>query len=145
MRWPGTILILVASGFFALLGIGHLVAVENAEKLWARGKPAEGTLTAHHGRRKSNMSEYTYDYRVGDQGYTAERRSVPWSARELPIGARLEVRYDPEDPDRSITPAELEEARKWPNKAFFFVVSAAFLGWAVRRIVKRPAEPPKAT
>ena len=145
MRWAGTVLILVASGFFALLGIGHLLVVKELEQLWVQGHAAEGTLTAHHGRRKSNMSEYSYTYRVGGEEFTAERRSVPWSARDLPVGSRLDVRYDPAEPDRSVTPAELEENGKWTNQAIFFVVAAGFLAWAVRRIVKRPAEPGKAT
>ena len=124
------------AAFFALLGARpRCMVVEEAQELWARGQATEGTLTAHHGRRKSNMREYSYTYRVG-------AASSPPSAAHPVVRARaadrLEastVRYDPADPERSVTPAELEENGKWINQAIFFVIAAGFLGWAVRRIV----------
>lgn len=142
MRWVGTIVILACAAFFALLALGHALQVDEAQRVWATGKATEGTLTEHHGRRKGNLREYTYTYRVDGRELTAERRTIPWSAREIPVGSKLDVRYDPADPEASVTPAELREFESWANRAFFPLVAAALFGWGIARIVRRGGKKP---
>jgi hypothetical protein len=141
VRWAVNIVILVLAAFFALLSLGHMLQVHKAQELWATGRVTEGTLTAHHGRRKSQLREYSYTYRVDGAELTAERRTIPWKHRELPIGSGLVVRYDPTSPERSITPAELEEQESWANRAFFPLVSIALFAWAIWRIARRRPKP----
>jgi hypothetical protein len=141
MRWVGVVVLLVLSAFFGLLAIGHSLQVEEARRVWATGKVADGTLTAHHGRRKSTVREYDYTYRVEGRELLAEKRSIPWSAREIPVGARLEVRYDPADPEHSMTPAELQELENWANRAFLPLVALAFLGGSIFVALRRAKKP----
>ena len=135
------IVLLVMSALFALVALGHELQVLEAQQAWATGRLTEGTLTAHYGRRKSNMREYSYTYRVDGKEYTAERRTIPWSAREIPVGARLEVRYDPMSPAKSVTPAELEELQSWGSRWGLAAISAAFFAWAIARIVRGRRKP----
>lgn len=143
MRWAGTIVILLAAAFFAMLGFGHLLQVRQKQDVWEYGAKTEGTLLAHHGRRKSTLKEYTYAYRVAGREYVAERRAIPFSEQGIPVGTRLEVRYDPRDPERSVTPAELAQAESWSDRAFFFIVSGALVAWAGSRIFRRRAQASK--
>lgn len=141
MRWLGAVVLVVLSAFFALLSIGHAIQVDEARQVWAAGKPTDGTLTAHHGRRKSTVREYTYTDRVDGRELIAEKRSIPWGAREIPVGSRLEVRYDPADPERSMTPAELQELENWANRAFLPLVALALLGGAIFVALRRGKNP----
>ena len=141
MRWVGVVVLLVLAAFFGLLAIGHSLQVEEARRVWATGKAADGKLTAHHGRRKSTVREYDYSYRVDGRELVAEKRSIPWSAREIPVGSRLEVRYDPADPEHSMTPAELQELENWANRAFLPLVALALLGGAVYVAFRRERKP----
>lgn len=141
MRWVGVVVLLVLAAFFGLLAIGHSLQVEEARRVWATGKAADGTLTAHHGRRKSTVREYDYSYRVDGRELIAEKRSIPWGAREIPVGSRLDVRYDPAEPERSMTPAELQELENWANRAFFPLVALALLGGAAYVALRRGKRP----
>lgn len=141
MRWIGAIVLVVLSAFFALLSIGHAIQVNEARQVWATGKATDGTLTAHHGRRKSTVREYDYSYRVDGRELIAEKRSIPWAAREIPVGSRLEVRYDPADPERSMTPAEQQELENWANRAFLPLVALALLGGAIFVAFRRRPKP----
>ena len=141
MRWVGVVVLLVLAAFFGLLAIGHSLQVEDARRIWATGKAADGTLTAHHGRRKSTVREYDYSYRVEGRELVAAKRSIPWGAREIPVGSRLEVRYDPADPERSMTPAELQELENWANRAFLPLVALALLAGAIYVALRRGKEP----
>ncbi|HET6265290.1 MAG TPA: DUF3592 domain-containing protein [Usitatibacter sp.] len=137
MRWLLSIVLIVAGVFFALLGLGIEMQVSQLRGLMASGAQAEGTITEQLGQRKSNAKFYSYRFRAGDREWTAARRDIPYSAREIPIGARVPVRYDPANPERSVTPAELEEAEGWGNRLVFPLVAVALLGWGVVRIVRR--------
>jgi hypothetical protein len=137
MRWLLSIVLIVAGVFFALLGLGIEMQVSQLRGLMASGAQAEGTITEQLGQRKSNAKFYSYRFRAGDREWTAARRDIPYSAREIPIGARVPVRYDPANPERSVTPAELEEAEGWGNRLVFPLVAVALLGWGVMRIVRR--------
>ena len=141
MRWAGAVVLLVLSAFFGLLAIGHSLQVDEARRVWATGKETDGTLTAHHGRRKSTLREYTYSYRVEGRELLAQKRSIPWSAREIPIGTRLEVRYDPANPQASMTPAELQELENWANRAFFPLAALGLLGGAIFVALRRGRKP----
>jgi hypothetical protein len=137
MRWLLSIVLIVAGVFFALLGLGIEMQMSQLRGLMASGAQAEGTITEQLGQRKSNAKFYSYRFRAGDREWTAARRDIPYSAREIPIGARVPVRYDPANPERSVTPAELEEAEGWGNRLVFPLVAVALLGWGVVRIVRR--------
>ena len=142
MRWLGIVALLLLAAFSGLLSLGHALQVEEARGIWAGGKATEGTITAQHRRKKSTVVEYSYAYRVDGRELVAEKRSIPWAAREIPLGARLAVRYDPARPEKSVTPAELQELENWANRALFPVLALAFLAGAVVVFVrgrKRPA------
>lgn len=142
MPWIGSIALLLLAAFFGLLSIGHALQVQEARAIWADGKATEGTLTAQHRRKKSAVVEYSYVYRVDGRELIAEKRSIPWAAREIPVGAKLAVRYDPANPEKSVTPAELQEIESWANRALLPVLALAFLAGAIVVFVrgrKRPA------
>ena len=141
MRWAVNIVLLVMSGLFGLVALGHELEVLERHQAWATGRLTEGTLTAHYGRRKSNMREYSYTYRVDGKEFIAERRTIPWKAREIPVGSKLEVRYDPMKPERSVTPAELEELESWGSRYGLAAISLGFLAWAIARIVRGRRKP----
>ena len=141
MRWVGAVVLLVLAAFFGLLAIGHSLQVEEARRVWAAGTATDGTLTAHHGRRKSTVREYDYTYRVEGRELVAQKRSIPWSAREIPVGARLEVRYDPANPEASMTAAELRELENWANRAFPPLLALALLGGAIYVAFRREKKP----
>ena len=54
-----------------------------------------------------------------------------------PAGDRVKVWYDPGNPARSITRAELDDLESWPNRIFFPLAGLALLGWAIARL-RRP-------
>ena len=137
MRWLISVVLILASVFFAMLGLGIEMQVRELRDLMVSGTQAEGTITEQLGQRKSNAKFYSYRFRAGDREWTAVRRDIPYSAREIPIGARVPVRYDPANPERSVTPAELEEAEGWGNRLVFPLVALALLGWGAMRIVRR--------
>jgi len=141
MRWVVTIIILVAGLFAALMAAGHALLVQETRALMATGTPTEGTVTEQLGTRGSNAKYYSYAYQAGGRRQTATRRDIPWAAREIAIGAKVPVRYDPAKPERSITPAELEEAEGWGNRALFPLLAAGLLGWGIVRIVRARKKP----
>jgi hypothetical protein len=53
------------------------------------------------------------------------------------VGSKLAVRYDPANPESSVTPAELAELEHPANRAFLWVVALAFLGWAAFLVFRR--------
>lgn len=139
MRLAATVLIALAGLAFALLALGNELRLADMRTLMESGAQAEGTITEQLGAKKSNAKSYSYRFRAGDRDWTATRRDIPYAARELPIGARVPVRYDPANPERSITAAELEEAHGWGNRIFFPLVAIALIAWAVRRAVRAAA------
>jgi hypothetical protein len=141
MRWIGAVILLMLAAFFGLLAIGYTMQVEEARRIWMVGQATDGTLAAHHGRRKSTLREYDYTYRAEGRELLAQKRSIPWAAREIPVGARLEVRYDPAHPEHSMTPAELQELENWANRAFLPLVAIALLGGAIFVALRRAKKP----
>ena len=139
MKWVGVVVLVVLAAFFGLLALGNALMREKALEIWAHGKVAEGTLTAHHGRKKSTLREYSYTYVVDGKELTAERRTIPWAARELPVGSRLVVRYDPFDPSKSFTEAEMQEWNHAGNRAFLAVIALVLLGGAAYVAVRKRA------
>ena len=140
MRWAGIVTVLLLAAFFALLAVGHTVQVHEGRDLWANGKVAEGTITEqfHH---KRSCCEYTYTYAVDGQVLTAERRSITSKAGSLPIGTKVEVRYDPADAERSMTAAELETLESWGNRALLPGIALILLGWAANLFATRHSRP----
>ena len=134
MRLAVSILIALAGLLFALLALGNELRLSDMRTLMESGARAEGTITEQLGAKKSNAKSYSYRFRAGDRDWTATRRDIPYAARELPIGSRVPVRYDPANPERSITSHELEEAHGWGNRILFPLVAIAFIAWAVRRV-----------
>ena len=138
MRWVVTILIFLGGLTAAALALGQHLALTDARRLMADGAQARGTITEQIGARKSNSRYYSYRFNVGNREVTATRRDIPWAARELAMGANVPVRYDPRDPSRSITPAELQEAEGWGNRLLFPILGAVLIAWAALRTVRRP-------
>ena len=141
MRRLATVLILLAGLFAAFMSVAHHQSVERARDLMRTGSQAQGTVTEQLGTRGSNAKFYSYKFRAGTREWVATRRDIPWAAREIPVGAEIAVRYDPAKPERSITPAELEEAESWANRMLFPLAAAALLGWGVARIARRKKPP----
>ncbi len=141
MRRFATVLILVSGLFAVFLAFAHFQSVEGARQLMASGAQAEGTVTEQSGTRGSNAKFYSYTFRAGAREWVATRRDIPWAAREIPVGAKVAVRYDPAKPERSITAAELEEAESWGNRLLFPLIAAALLGWGAARIARRNKPP----
>lgn len=141
MRRVATALILVAGLFALLMAIGHHQSVEGARELMRTGAQAQGTVTEQLGTRGSNAKYYSYTFRAGTREWVATRRGIPWAAREIPVGAKIAVRFDPANPKDSITQAELEEAENWANRMLFPLAAAGLLGWAIARAVRRPKRP----
>jgi hypothetical protein len=140
MRWLGIAAMLLLAAFFGLLGLGNYVQVVEAREIWASGEQAEGTLVEHHGYSKSNRKEYSYSYRVGGAELRAERRSIPWEARNLPVGSKLVVKYARADPRKSVTAAEMEVSESAPNRWAMPVLAIAFLVFAAA-IFRRGRKP----
>ena len=138
MRWLVTILIVLGALLAAALALGQHFALADARQLFATGAHAQGTITEQVGARKSNSRYYSYRFSAGTREVTASRRGVPWAAQDLPVGSSLAVRYDPRDPSRSITPAELQEAEGWGNRLLFPLLCASLVAWAVARILRKP-------
>jgi hypothetical protein len=134
----GIVVVLLLAAFFALLALGNALALDEAREISARGQATEGVLTEHHRRKKSTALEYSYTYRVEGRQLTAERRSIPWARGDTPVGSKLAVRYDPSNPARSVTPAELEELEHPANRAFLWIVALALFAWAGYLMVRRP-------
>ena len=131
MRWLVSIPVLLAGLFVCLLALGSELHLQEHRRLMESGAQAEGTITEQLGARKSNAKFYSYRFRAADREWTASRRDIPYSARELPIGSKVPVRYDPADPARSVTPAELQELEGWGNRFLFPVIGVALVAWAV--------------
>ena len=142
MRWGGIVALLVLAAFFGLLAVGHSLQVEEAREIWAHGNAVEGTLTAQISQKKG-AQYYSYAYRAEGTEITAERRSIPGAAAEIPVGTKLVVRYDPGNPEKSTTAAELRELEHWGNRALLPLIALALLGWAIALVVRgRRKAPP---
>ena len=138
MRWVGIFVVLLMAALFGLLALGNALALDEARAISATGQATEGVLTQHHRRKKSTALEYSYTYKVEGREVSAERRSIPWAFGDIPVGSKLAVRYDPANPERSVTPAELAELEHPANRAFLWVVALVFLGWAAFLVFRRP-------
>ena len=138
MRWIVSILLLAAGVATLMLALGQALALQDSRQLMAAGARADGTITEQAQGRKSIGRFYSYRFRVGDRDWVATHRDIPFSARTIPVGSRVAVRYDPANPAKSITAAELEEAENWGNRLLFPVVGVALIAGAVARMVRKP-------
>ncbi len=146
MRWASTILILLAGLFVLLLAFAISLDRDGQRRLWAEGAMAEGTVTGVTGTKGTHSKYYSYAFSAGGHEQTRTRRHIPWSARNTPIGSKVAVRYDPKDPSRSITQAELDESESWGNRFVFPLIGALLVAWALLRIFRpRRAPPPAAS
>lgn len=137
MRRLATLLIVVAGLFAMFMSFAHHLSVQHARQLMLTGAQAQGIVTEQLGTRGSNAKYYSYTFRTGTRDWVATRRDIPWAGREIPVGAKIAVRYDPDNPERSITAAELEEVENWANRMLFPLIAAGLLGWGVARIARR--------
>jgi hypothetical protein len=135
MRWVYTIVILLAGLFVLMLSMGAGLQRGEAQALWAEGAVAEGTVTEILGR--SGVMNYSYTFSYDGRVQTQSRRRIRGGAKETPIGSKLTVRYDPKDPSKSITQAELDEMEAWGNRFVFPLIGAALVAWALMRIFRR--------
>ncbi len=145
MRWVYTIVILLAGLFVLVLALGAGLQRAEARQLWANGAVAEGTVTERQGSKGSNAKFYSYTFPAAGSVQTRTRRDIsPWTAGEVPIGAKVTVRYDPKDPSKSITRHELDEIESFGNRIVFPMIGAALVAWALLRIFRPRRAPPPA-
>jgi len=143
LNWLGTLLI-VAIGLFALLlALGAHLQLLEARKLMSQGRQTEGMVTEAHGGGKRSTSYYfSYEFPAGNVKHARKNRSIAYGDyTQMRPGTRIQVWYDPANPERSITTPELAEHESWANRLFFPLVGLALLGWGVARIVRRPRPP----
>lgn len=136
MRWVYTIVILLAGLFVLMLSMAAGLQRGEAQLLWAEGALAEGTVTEILGSKGSTAMYYSYTYSYGGRVQTQSRRNIRGQAKETPIGSKLTVRYNPKDPSKSITKAELDEMQAWGNRFVFPFIGAALVAWALMRIFR---------
>ena len=143
MRWVYTIVILLAGLFVLMLSMGAGLQRGEARLLWAEGAVAEGAVTEILGSKGSGAMYYSYTFSYDGRVQTQSRRNIRGQARQTPIGSKLTVRYDPKDPSKSITQAELDEMEAWGNRFVFPLIGAALVAWALMRIFRprRAAQP----
>ena len=138
MRWIVSILLLLAGIATLMMALGQALALQDQRQLFAAGAQAEGTVTEQAQGRKSSARFYSYRFRAGDRDWVAKHRDIPFGASEIPVGAKVPVRYDPANPARSVTAAELEDAEGWANRLLFPVIGVALIAAAVVRMVRKP-------
>ena len=145
MRSVATLALFVIAAAFAALAVTRFVLLSEARDLWATGRTTQGIVVDKGTRRKSNLAEYSYTYRVDGKEYRRDRRVTSKSAGELPVGSAVEVRYDPADPVRALTQGERDESEDWTNQAVLPLISAGLFAWAIARLrgARRPAPPRK--
>lgn len=140
LRWLLTASIFAFAALFALLGLGAHLSLGDARRLAESGTRAEATVTELVAAKRSTAYRVSYRYAAAGRTLDATKRSIPYAMREeLRPGARIPVWYDPSQPERSTTRAELAEMEGWPNRIFFPAVAIALLAWGVIRARKRRA------
>lgn len=128
----------VALVLLLLAGGAHL-QLQDARALVEKGVATEATLTEIlGGGSRGGSHRYSYSFMVGADRFAQQRRGITYDARySSRVGERVKVWYDPANPARSITRAELDELESWPNRIFFPLAGFALLAWAIARL-RRP-------
>ncbi len=140
LRWLLTASIFAFAALFALLGLGAHLALGDARRLAESGTQAEATVTELVAAKRSTAYRVSYRYDAAGRSLEASKRSIPYGMRgELRPGAKIPVWYEPAQPGRSTTRAEVAELERWPNRIFFPVAAIALLAWGVIRTRKRRA------
>lgn len=128
----------VALVFLLLAGGAHL-QLQEARRLLEAGAATEATLTEVLGAgSRGGSHRYSYSFMVGADRFAQQRRDITYDARySSKVGDRVKVWYDPADPTKSVTRAELDTLEAWSNRLFFPLVGLALLAWAVARTIRR--------
>jgi hypothetical protein len=126
--------------FFFVLAAGAHLQLQEARGLMQGGKTGEATITeVLGGGGRGGSHRYSYGFLVGADRFAQARRDITYDARYgTKVGDRVKVWYDPRDPSKSITRAELDELESWPNRLFFPLAGFALLAWAIARVIRRP-------
>ena len=123
-----------------LLAGGNHLQLQDARTIRETGAAAEATLSeVLGGGSRGGSHRYSYSFVVGAERFAQERRAITYEARYASkAGDRVRVWYDPRDPRKSVTQAELDSLESWPNRLFFPVAGLALLAWAIVRTIRRP-------
>src|SRR5262245_14984137 len=105
-----------------------------------QSRPSYLTTGGHRSQSRTHELFVQYAYRVGDREYTADRTSfgdepsgtydevAADAARRLPSGARVQVFYDPTDPQRAVL--ERGQPRgdgRWVLFSLVFLIAGVWL------------------
>lgn len=138
LRWLATSLILAVGLFVLLLALGSHLQLDEARKLMAQGRQAEGTVTEAYTVRRGSASAYSYIYAVGSTNYSKSKRSIARSERaRVPAGTKIPVWYDLAQPERATTRAEIAEMEDLGNRVIFPLIGLLLIGWAIARILHK--------
>lgn len=138
LRWLATALIVAGALLCLLLALGsHLLLLE-ARDLMAQGRQVEGTVTeTRTGGRRSTRYSFSYAYPAGSVRYAKANRTIAYrDYARMRRGQTIAVWYDPANPERSITVAEMADYESLANRLFFLLAGLAFLVWAITRVVR---------
>ena len=144
MRWLVTSLGVAGALLCLLLALGAHLQLVATRTLMSQGRPVEGAVTGTWaGGRRSSRHDFSYAYLAGNVRHVKDHRMIRYRDYvALDSGHAITVRYDPADPDRSITAPELADAESWGNRLFFPLIGLALLGWALKRMVRRAPDGP---
>lgn len=133
-------MIFVVGLFVLVLALGAHLQLLDARELMSQGRLAEGTVTdAHGGGKRSTSYYFTYEFPAGTVTHARKDRSISYGDyATMRRGNRIQVWYDPANPERSITAPEMAEHESWANRLFFPLAGLALLGWGVARIIRHP-------
>jgi Protein of unknown function (DUF3592) len=146
-----TVLFFCGALLFGTLAILHERMIHDARALAREGVQTTATVSRlSTGGRRSTHYYLEYQYPVGGTKYTTgHRETTAEEYAELHEGMRIPVRFDPDDPIRSVTPQELASLERWGGRIGFFLYSlgllAAFASRAWPRPKAKPKPKPKAT
>ena len=123
-----------------LLALGAHFQLQEARTIRQTGAATEATLSeVMGGGARGGSHRYSYSYVVGTERFAQQRRDITYDARRASkVGDRVKAWYDPRDPRKSVTQAELDSLESWANRIFFPLAGLALLAWAIARTIRRP-------
>jgi len=144
LRALGTLALLFAGLFFALLALGGHLQLLEARRVMAEGQATEGTVNGlRKGTGKSASYYFNYEFSAGGAKHVKADVGLSYGDfHALRNGSKVKVWYNPANPAVSATLQERAEYESWPNRLFLPGVSVLLLGWWIARLVrKRPSSP----
>ena len=125
---------------FLILAVGNHLQLQDARSLRESGVATEATLSeVLGGGARGGSHRYSYSFVVGAERFAQQRRDITYDARySSKVGDRVKAWYEPRDPRKSITQAELDSLESWSNRLFFPLAGLALLAWTIARTIRRP-------